>query len=120
MVIVTPDEAFLSFDAKRKFGWPNGYGLAVYGYSRYGDNNPLAGVYQTYHGKDGLITVRKKFYWPSNPSSSLVDARRAVFADGVAAWQALTSLQKKSYDDLTSPSNMSGYNRFLRLYLKSH
>jgi len=120
MVIVTPDDAFISFDAKRKFGWPNGYGVAIYSWARYGYEDDKAGIYQTYHGRNGLITVRKKFYAPLTPMSTAVHDRRAIFRDGVLAWQSESPTVKKQYDHLTYPENMSGFNRYLRLYLLSH
>lgn len=120
MVIVQPNDAFLSFDAKRKFGWPNGYGLAWHGISRYGDFDERAGVYQTYHNRLGQITVRKKFYWPALNSSSAAEVTKDNFRDAVAAWQALSDVDKQSWDDLTYPRFMSGYNRFISLWLRTH
>lgn len=118
MVIVDPNDAFHSFDVKKKFGFPNGYGRAWFGISRYGDSNLQSGIYQTRRNRLGQITVKEKFYWPPVNTSTAAMDTKANFADAVAAWQALSDGDKQTYDDLTYPRFMSGYNRFISLYLR--
>jgi hypothetical protein len=68
----------------------------------------------------GRITIREKYYTPFNPNSTPQQENRQLFADAVAAWQALSFTDQVSWNKLLYPTHMSGYNRFLRNYLITH
>ena len=78
------------------------------------------GIYQMRPRKKGKIAVRMKFYAPPETAARLANPRRAVFAAGVAAWQALDASQKEFYRLKSFGKHMSGYNVFLHEYLISN
>ncbi len=71
-----------------------------------------------YAGGSGLIVA--KLYYPYNPRTSFQQAWRGVFSAAVASWQGLSIDRKEFYNALKYPFHMSGYNRYLRLYLNAN
>lgn len=118
MVKVSGDDRANSFTISKKLGWPWGFGKIWFGVSRFGDDFPLNGIYQRRPTKTGQIFVRENFYWPIDTITAEREAVRLNFANGVSAWQALTDEEKEEYRARQYPLHMSGYNRFLSLWLK--
>jgi len=110
----------LSLDARGKFGYSGGLGRIALGYTRLGFYNWYCGIYQKkyYFGKPYIS--RMKFYRPTNNQMETQQLWRGVLADGIIAWRALTSEQKKSFNKRAIGKTMSGYNLFLSEYLNSH
>ena len=64
----------------------------------------------------------RSYVVPTDPQTAPQLARRSVFASGVAAWHSLSSAEKLLYirrASKISPS-MTGFNLFLRFYLKNN
>ena len=68
----------------------------------------------------GRITIRQKYTPYVNPQGTEQQLWRGVMADAVAAWQALSFTDQVIWNKTKYPYNMSGYNRFVRNYLKTH
>ena len=118
MAVVTPIEGLISLEFNQKFGLPNGFGFAQFGWTPFGEDNERAGYYQTRPRKEGRILVKMRHYWPvDNPDPATI-IRRGLFADGVAAWQALDAGEKQYYNELQYPESKSGFNRFMSLWLR--
>lgn len=118
MGIVTPIEALVSVRSIQKFGLPNRFGWVRFGWSQFGDSNPYAGYYQTRKGKKGRILVKMKPYWPPQNPGLAEQARRTLFANGVAAWKLLDADSKAYYNKLQYPKAQSGFNRFMSLWVR--
>lgn len=103
----------------RKIGFPWGFGHIWFGVSRFGDDLEQSGIYQRRPTSRGQVFVRENFYWPVNTLSEELELNRMIFAEGVLAWQDLSEEEKNLFRCLTYPRFMSGYNRFLSLWLKA-
>ncbi len=119
MVIVVGLEKLKSLSAKKKFGRPNHYGRSTYGFSPYGLDLPEAGIYQRKRTRKGWQTSRMKFYRPTNPQTPKQQAGRAKFAAGVTEWHNLTEGARQAYNQSAKAYRITGYNLFLREWLKS-
>jgi hypothetical protein len=115
---------------RKKFGYkefgsmPSTFGEAIFGDTNFGNIdvpkiNPNYGIYQVRHCKEGLRSVRMRFYTPYNPQTVPQQANRSKFALAVSAWQVLTLEQKKVYHKRATGKHLSGYNLFLREYMLS-
>ncbi len=135
-------EKLLSFVARKKFGVFPKYGTSQFAWSHYGDDDAylelsgygdsvfglnifadvilLSGIYRTDNVTGITRHYREPFYITRNPRYESQQAWRGVFADAVAAWQALTSEQKSQYNKNAVGKGLSGYNLFLKEYLRSH
>ena len=119
MVIVQPNDAFESLTVSKKFGFPWGFGRIWFGVSRFGYSLVQSGIYQKRKGKNGQIFVRENFYWPVDTQTEERDRIRLIFAQGVQTWLDLDLEDKDYFRALHYPTNMSGYNRFMSLWLKA-
>lgn len=119
MVKVKADEYGNNLTISQKLGFPWGFGRIWFGVSRYGDSLELSGIYQRRSTKAGQIFVRENFYWPINTLSVELENNRLIFAQGVATWKDMNDEEKEYYRALRQPENMSGYNRFMRLWLRA-
>ena len=97
-----------------------GFGVASFGDDIFGNVILLSGIYRTDNVTGRTKFYREPFYLTKNPRTEAQQANRQKFADAVAAWQGLTSEQKNQYNIKAKGRHMSGYNLFLREYLKSH
>lgn len=104
----------------KRLGKPNQLGEMWCGWSELGDDDPYAGVYQRRPRKGGEIIVKMRHAWPDCGHTSRQIYVRSVFADGVASWQSLTTLQKQSYNRRKYPKGQSGFTRYMREYLKAN
>ena len=142
MVVVAKTDAPFGLAIRKKLGKATAYGKKIYaqicygeeeiifGYNVFGQRNfgdfkypgenPCYGVYRTTKGADGKITIKQKFYIPSNPKTEIQQANRSKFADAVAGWQGLTTEQKAEYNKRVAHKNFSGYNLYISEYLSSH
>lgn len=78
------------------------------------------GIYQMVRYDYGRVCRRIEFYDYVITHTEAQNIQRDKFRDAVHAWQALTSEQKIVYDKLASGKYWSGYNLFLKKYLKTH
>lgn len=118
MVVINVKNGIPADDSRGKFDEPAGYGMAVFGCSRYGDFNPWAGVYQKQLGKKGKILSRHFDNYPTKSNSYGSLRRREMFRNGMLAWKALDTETKREYNSRKYPYSMTGHNRFLKEYLK--
>lgn len=96
------------------------YGRAVFGGAEFADSILLSGIYRTDNVTGRTKFYREPYYITKNPRYGPQQTWRQVFADSVSAWQALTTEQKAVYNISAKGKRMSGYNLFLKEYLRSH
>lgn len=105
-----------------------GFGLSVFGNSYFGAESSGAdvdviiptGIYQMRKCKEGKIPIRINLYNYVITHTEAQQTNREKFADAVVAWQGLTSSEKLLYNERAKTTQMSGYNLFLKEYLRSH
>lgn len=120
MAIVSTFEHVNSIEIRGKLGRPNGLGEMWCGWSECGDDLQIAGIYQKRRSQGKQIFVRMKHYHGANPQTVPQQANRSIFASAVSAWQALSDSEKKIWRAKKYPRYMSGYNRFLREYMRGN
>lgn len=103
-----------SLTAHGHFQYP--YPIDLYGI--YPCFHPYGWVYEMRRTWHGMQATARRFVYPPNPNTIYQQANRGKFGSAVAAWQALTPAQKGVYNALKYPPRMSGYNKFLRLYMR--
>jgi hypothetical protein len=124
-------ESLLSLSARKRVGQISVYGRKIYGLSRYGqeeskirieEDDPiiLSGIFRERIIFGKRYRERLPYYVPKNPQTESQQANRQKIADGVLAWQALTDNEKSVYNKKTIGRKLSGYNLFLKEYLKSN
>jgi hypothetical protein len=118
MVVVKTTGYLHSDDFRGKFGEPVFFGGAIFGKSRWGDNDYRAGVYQKQMGKKGKVLSLHRDNYPTISYSVGALRRREVFRNGMNAWKALDIETKQEYNNRKYPTGLNGHNRFLREYLK--
>lgn len=106
------------------------FGCSMYGATKFG-SSPLkitlidgselevSGVYQKRHSAGRSIFVRERFYFPRYPNTPAQLQTRENIRLAVASWQELTEEQKIAYNKRAEGLNMSGYNLYIREYIKS-
>lgn len=82
--------------------------------------SPYGYYYQRRRTWHGIIWAAHKNPLIPNPQTAIQQANRQLFADAVLVWQNLTASEKAVYNKLKYPPIMSGYNKFLRKYLRKH
>lgn len=120
MVVLLNTNIEKGLGIRGKLGRPNKLGTHWLAWTQLGDDFDQAGYYQKRPRKKGQIFVRMKHYWPDAGHTPQQLANRAVFASGVSAWHALTTLQKEGYNHAKYPPGLSGFCRFMREYLKAN
>jgi hypothetical protein len=118
MAIISVLNTAHSFEIRGKLGRPNELGEIWCGWSECGEYLPVAGVYQKRRSAGKQVFVRMKHYHGANPQTVPQQANRATFAQAVSAWQGLTPMQKKQWRAKKYPRYMSGYNRFIRDFMR--
>lgn len=96
------------------------FGTLSFADSNFGNIFIFSGIYHKIITNRGNEIHRHDYYFPKNPRSEAQQAQRAKYADGVAAWQALTQEQKDVYNERAKRKDFFGYHLFLREYLLSH
>lgn len=109
-----------SLTLRNALGRPNQLGEHWLGWTYLGDDNPMCGVYQVRHQKTGYQQVKERHYVPYNPNSSAQIHSRNVFRDGVAAWHALTDLQRFTYNKSAKTKGVNGFMKFMGQYLDAN
>jgi len=71
------------------------------------------------HKEYKTYRVVTKYYVPDNPRSPSQQANRALVYDGVYNWLHFSDEVKNYYNKMRTSSPMSGYNRYLQLYLNA-
>jgi len=96
------------------------FGTTTFGVEKYANIILLSGVYRTDNVTGRTKFYREPYYITKNPRTEPQQTWRGVFANAVAAWQALTPEEKNEYNVKAKGKRMSGYNLFLKEYLLSH
>lgn len=117
---LSQDEQVLFPRARKRFGFSQLFGTAFFGYMRFGEFNPYAGIFRHTQYYNNRVWQKIKFYWPKNPRTVPQQANRSKMADGVLAWRELSPEQVKDFNKRAKRKQMSGYNLFLSEYLYSH
>lgn len=117
-MLVQGIDKLVSLDVRGKMGFSAGCGIARCGYSRCGASARFGGIYSRKKTLKGWKTSRMKYYAPTNPQTEAQTARRSLFAMGVSAWQGLTDLDKVYYNKVGRKYRMTGFNFFMRWYLR--
>lgn len=73
-------------------------------------------VRRTWHG---IQAVAKHAALPPIPHSPYQMGHWEIFGNAVRTWQSMTQEQKDLYNRLKYPEHTSGYNKFIRWYLRS-
>jgi hypothetical protein len=76
-------------------------------------------IYRRQPTPRGRIIIREKYYACENPQHTDQQIWRGKFATAVSLWQALSSTEQIVWNKILYPNHMSGYNRFIRNYLKT-
>ena len=135
-------EKLLSAYPRGRFGRFRLYGTSQFGFTVYGEEDiicfpdrydPLgqgrtpklepinfSGIYRSDNVTGKTKYYKEPYYITKNPRTVPQQANRQKYADGVLAWQALTTEQKAVYNISAKGKRMSGYNLFLKEYLLSH
>ena len=79
-----------------------------------------AGIYKSWRRYGKITYWRTKLYEPTNNQLPNQQAWRAVYRDAYLAYRDLTSEQKMAYHKRAIGKHFSGYNIFMKEYLKSH
>lgn len=120
----------IGIDVRGRLGLPAQCGYIVPGWSEMGDDNDFVGVYQrrprrlgTIVGGQVFMQKKENFWmkpaWPVDPATAAQITQRDKMATAVSMWQALTTEQKKLYNDTATRKSRKGYNLFLAQTLKS-
>lgn len=120
MVIVMGMQKLMSQSTSKKFGFTAAAGFARCGYTRCGSSKDFGGVYQKKFTREGWKISRGRYQRPTNPQTTAQQEWRAVFADGVVAYGALTTDEKALLSQQGRDYRMSGWNLFLRRYLQAN
>jgi hypothetical protein len=70
--------------------------------------------------RPGVGQERMDYYAPTNPRTAAQQAWRAVFADGIAAWHALSDAEKAEWNQRAKAQQKVGQHLFQSVYLKTH
>lgn len=105
---------------RKKIVASSAYGVRGYGAFYYGAGAKTHGIYRVRHIAGKVIQEKMPFYWPTYRQTEAQLARRQIFTDAVAGWQALTPEQKDVYNKLAQYENYSGYNLYISEYLFSN
>lgn len=130
MPFLKPFQGLFSLIQQKRLGRPMLCGWAMCSWSQCGEENPCAGVYQQRYPRLDFWTKgytpkgrRSNFVmrpcWPSQPPSEARDAQQAKFVTALRMWQALTTQQKKFYNDYATRISKRGYDYFMSKTLKS-
>lgn len=94
------------------------FGHARYGFIEFGEQDDEVGIYQMRKVKEGIRPVKMTFYQPTYKNTTPLMENRTAFANAISSWQALTAEQKKVYNGRVRRLRMSGYNLYIKEYLR--
>ena len=70
--------------------------------------------------RPGIGQERMDYYTPTNPRTGKQQAWRKVFAEGIAAWHALSEGEKEEWRQEAKKKRMVGQHLFQSVWLKTH
>lgn len=87
-----------------------------------GEPDPLRvkGIWHRRMVRGQKVSIRMKFYRPTNPETEPQQANRAKFAAAMSAWGALTENQKSGYIKRAKKRGMNGWGLFIREYYQNN
>jgi len=115
----TSQMGFTNFGDDDVYSILTDFGTATFGVDKFADFILLSGIYRTDNVTGGTKYYREPYYITRNPRSDEQQTNRQKYADGVAAWKALTSEEKNQYNIRAKGKRMSGYNLFQKEYMLS-
>lgn len=71
------------------------------------------------HKQYKSFRVITKYYYPANPQTQAQQANRALMSNAVQYWQGFTDEAKQFYNSKLLPTHMTGYNRYIGMYLRA-
>ena len=124
-------EVMAGLQVRGRLDQSNGYGFGVLGAARLGEPRRHGGIYQRRRygynnitgpprGNKGIYFVKMRSFAPNNPRTTLQQAHRQKFADGMTAWKNLTAPEKNAYNERANRKGRLGRWLFMSDYLKSH
>ncbi|MFA5153048.1 MAG: hypothetical protein WC554_10840 [Clostridia bacterium] len=129
MTKVTMKNGQFALAITKRLGRPMLYGWTMFGWSQFGEEIEQCGVYQKRYVQTKYVELGDKLRgrsyickmrpcWPTNVYHANRQAWRAVFAGGIAAWQALTTPQKNEYRHRATRRGKRGFDLFMSEYMK--
>lgn len=107
-----------SIHSHQSFGLPNGYGKGIYGRSKYGDFNPIAGIYRNFVFNKKRYQIKTDFYPYVITNTESQEVIRTKFKNAMSAWQALSESEKAVYKKRCIGRHMSGHNLYISEFMK--
>ena len=120
MVILSGKFRLIGHQPRKKLGFSQDYGQAMYGYCEFGADNPWAGIYRKYTNDKKNYLIKMIHYVPSYSHSVAIVASRLEFAAARVAYRALTDVRKRYFHKWGARFRMSGYNKFISEYMKGN
>ena len=120
MVILTGASRLIGHEPKKKLGFSQDYGHALFGYAEFGADNPYAGIYRKYTNDKKNHLIKMRHYVPSYSNTEAIQASRASFTSAIIAWRALDADEKLFYEKWGKKYRMSGYNKYISEYMKGN
>ena len=93
-------------------GWEHLEEVCAHLHGRVGDY-----VYRYY---PGIALQRVPYYTPTNPRTGKQQTWRKIFAEGIAAWHALSEEEKEEWRQKAKKKRMVGQHLFQSVWLKAH
>lgn len=114
-----------------KMDYSNGFGFAVMGKSRMGDDRPQGGIYQkrvtgyNQYGRNPnrprkVYYVKMRSYAPTQRNTPEQLATKNNFRDARASWASLDEDLKAKYNKRAAKQGRLGWRLYMSEYLKSH
>ena len=112
------------FGAESEFRFGAVFGVGVFGIDDFGaatqvQTDLFAGIYQQRKCREGKITIREKFYVPTQTWSQAKEDSQNKFKAAISAYQILTESEKLVYHRRAVGMHLSGYNLFIKEYMLS-
>ena len=116
----TSQNGFTNFGDDDLYFNEDGFGGACFGFSIFANIIVFSGIYRRDPRSGRNKIIRNRYYKTRNPRTISQQANRQKYANGVIAWQNLTTEEKAVYNTKCRKKGLSGYNLFLKQYLLSH
>jgi len=101
------------------YGFTGSLGWTRIGGIAFGFDNDEAGVLRTYVYSRGRVTNKYPFYMQWAPRTAAQNVASGNFANGMAAWAALTQEQKNEYNLKAKRAHLHGVNLYMREWMLS-
>ena len=119
-MIIDNEQFKIGWSVRGKVGTSSANGRYLLGVSFLGNQDDSHGIYQNRSRQSGRSVVLMRNSRPTNPRSVAQQANRQKFADGMAAWSALTDEQRLAYNKSARRRQMFGWGWFLREYFRNN